>query len=361
MGSNGTWRATSPWTGWAAYGVFFFLSFIASFFYAWGIIQMMNTYVETSSTKNTFSFGDELVLLVGIVLWGSAYNDVLRENDKLRLARAVVAQHLAVMKAIIQALRTSSQGIKPTDKMRITMFKMNMSQEYTYQEALCETCLMLVMSPIIFLWESTTSRDYTGEGADLLRNFNNSEFNPVGTRNMIQEYVRNMRDGSRAQTMGMIMVDAIQERLIQLDMGKGLIWMKVGSHMASMQKTCSDFEILRDCNQWMLISVFNIILGVLYLLAAPLLLWFGQGWFTLAVYPMVYLFVGGQLTYRWFISDIFYRPTDWYIQLIYDDITSLASHADNEIQKLAPQLNIRYSSITSSYNLSPYNAQIKSY
>lgn len=361
MGSDGTWRATSPWTGWTAYGVIYFLSFIGSFFYAWGVVVLMNTYVETSSTKNTFSFGDELVILVGIVLWGSAYNDVLRENEKLRMARAVVAQHYTLMQTLFSALKTNTQLIKPSDNVKILTSKMNVTQDYTYVNALCETVLMLIMSPIIILWESVSSRDYANEGAQLLRNFNDPEVNPIGDLTVVRDRVTYLRETARTRTMNSAMLLAIQERLIQLDKGNNQIWSRMSAQIATVQKTCSDFEILRDSNQWVFISVFNVILGFLYLLAAPFLLWFGQGWFTFAVYPMVYLFVGGQLTYRWFISDIFYRPTDWYIQLIYDDISSFAAHAELELQRFAPLLQLRYTTITSSYNLSRYSTPIKNY
>jgi hypothetical protein len=288
----------------------------------------MDKYVDPSSTKNTFSFGDELVIMVGLILWATAYSDVQKENEKLRAILEMIAEHASLLDIFIQCI-----SLLPPLKQTVSITNYQGTViPYTYGEAILETFLMIVMSPMVFLWESSSGRDYGGEGAELLNNFNEPSLNPAGRKNVIQDYVTKIRESNKTQTMGITMVSVIQSRMYLFDGGHGIIVGRIQTTLANLRTKCEQFEKMRETRPWRFISFFTFLLGVLYLFAAPFLLWFGQGWFTMATYPIIFLFVGGQLSYRWFISDIFTRPTDMHIQRVYDEITALALKADKHLQ-----------------------------
>jgi len=351
MASDGAWRASRPWTGWVMFGGIFFIFFGLSFLYSWGIISLMDKYVDPSSTRNTFSFGDELVIMVGLILWMTAYSDVMREAEKLRTILEMIAEHSSLLDIFIQCIPLI---VDPKTIIKVTSWQGSVAN-YTAGEAILETFLMIVMSPMLFLWESTTRRDYGGEGAELLGNFGDPALNPAGRKNVVQDYVTKTREMNKAQSMGITMLSAIQNRMYLFDAihSSNTITTRVQPTLTNLRTKCEHFEKLRDSSPWWVITFFTFILGVLYLFAAPFLLWFGQGWFTFATYAMVFLFIGGQLSYRWFISDIFYRPTDMHIQRVYDEIAALALKADKHMQHSTDfRRQPHYTHLVAVYNIS---------
>jgi hypothetical protein len=286
--------------------------------------------------------------MVGLILWVTAYNDVQREAEKLRLMLEMIAEHAAVLDIFIQCI-----PLLPPAKSAISVLNYQGTViTYASAETILETFLMIVMSPMIFLWESSTNRDYGGEGAELMSNFSNPVLNPIGQKNVVQDFVVKIRESNKAQSMGITMVSVIQSRMYMFDGTHTTITTRIQPALTALRSKCEQFEKLRESRPWRMITFFTFVLGVLYLFAAPFLLWFGQGWLTMATYPTIFLFIGGQLSYRWFISDIFWRPTDMHIQRVYDEITSLALKADKHLQASEYKRHPHYSGLVSMYQIS---------
>lgn len=330
------------------FGCIFFLFFLLSPLYAWGIITLMDKYVDPSSSKNTFSFGDELVLLVGIILWITAFSDVQRENEKLRLMLDVIAGHDTLMDTFVSCVKL----LGPMGTTREFTSYQGPSAKYYVGEAVTETLLMIIVSSMLFLWESSTGRDYSGEGAELLRNFADVNINQAGKKNVVQDLVAKVRELNKSQTMGITMVSAIQVRIYEFEKSTPGLATRMQTPLTSLRSKCEQFEIARETVTWRVISWFTGLLSLLYLLAAPFLMWFGQGWFTMATYPVLFLFVGGQIAYRWFIGNIFTWPTDMHIQRVYDEITALAVKADLYLQHIELRTTPIYSHLVTTYQIS---------
>jgi hypothetical protein len=260
----------------------------------------------------------------------------------------LIAEHGAVMDCFKSCVPTI---IKSGATVEIRTFN-GAVVPYGVGEALMETFLMIIMSTMIFVWESSTYRDYSGEGAELLRNFSHPNINPAAKKSVVRDLVTGTRELNKSQSMGITMVDAIQNRMYQLDKETGKITGKISVSLGNLRSKCDQFEKLRDVRTWRIIRWFTGLLGFLYLLAAPFLLWFGQGWMTMATYPIVFLFVGGQISYRWFIGDVFFRPTDMHAQRVYDDITALAIKADRFLQHQEIKANPPYGQLVVLYEIS---------
>ncbi len=347
MYGGSQWRARNEWTAWLWYGIPFLLFLIASPFYAWGIRELMDEYEKTSVTRNTFSWGDELVMLIGIFLGLAAYNDINKEARKLNKLLLVVA----ACEALLDSLSVSTKFSKDAIKLKTWN---GAEAQYTITSALTETVSMIVMCPIILVWESAAyGTDVMAQATDLARNFSDVSRIGVGPYSIVPDWlIKDYQNGFRP--LGIIIASLIEGRITALD-PKVTSISKMQPGVTHLRNIVAEFGRIRERSTWWWISMGNTIIGVLYLILSPFLLWFGQGMYMIITYPVIFLVVGGLITYRWFIGDVLQRPTDIHIRLVYNHISILATRADTLLQTTGDATN-KYSNLITMYNISRSNS-----
>jgi hypothetical protein len=81
--------------------------------------------------------------------------------------------------------------------------------------------------------------------------------------------------------------------------------------------------VIEETRLWPVISILNKVLGVLYLIALPWILWPSQGRFIWASTAVVFVTVGCFISYIIFIGDIYKHPTDAHMGHVYDRLLRL--------------------------------------
>lgn len=344
-GSN--WRARSEWTAWLWFGIPFFLCLCLSPLYAWGIRTVMDKYEMPSTTRNTFSWGDELVMLIAIFLGLAAYNDINKEVRKLNKLRLVIASCGTLLDSLSFGVTFDKTPI------RLKTWGGGDVVAYTMATALAETVSMIVMCPIILLWESGGyTSDAMAHATDLARNFSDVSRVGVGAYSVVPDLL--VKDyGNGYRPLSITISSLIEGRLVALEAQtqKKIMSAKIYQAVTHMQNVTVEFVRMRERSTWWWISVGNTFIGVLYIILSPFLLWFGQGMYMIITYPVIFLVVGGLITYRWFIGDILQFPTDMHIKTVYNDITTLAGRADTLLQTTGDTSN-KYSNLIAIYNIS---------
>lgn len=344
-GVQNQWKAGTEKATWFRFGIPFLCFLVASPFYAWGIRELLDKYEHTSATRDSFSWGDEIVMLVGIFLGLAAYNDINKEVRKLNKIRLVVAACDALLDSVSFTIRNDKQTVKLRTWSGSTV-------DYQLSAAVAETVTMIVMCPIILLWESVVSSgDVLAQASDLSRNFSDVSRVGIGQYSVVPDLLlKDFNSGFRP--LGIIMTSLIESRITQLATLKVVEIAKLQPPVTHLRNITSEFVRIRERSTWWWISVGNTIIGVLYIILSPFLLWFGQGMYMIITYPIIFLVVGGLITYRWYLGDVLRRPTDMHLLFVYNDIATLATRADT---LLSDTTTGRYMNLIVNYNIAKSN------
>jgi hypothetical protein len=248
-------------------GISLFVALVASPFYAWGIKELMDKTEGTSAMRNGFSFGDEIAIVVGIFLVFACYNDVNKELRKSALLLTAVLALKRVVATITpepqntQSGRGVVQKSQSTGKMPLTMLSV---------AAMTGVCVIIEA-------ENT---------------------NVSAAR--IQQIISSVSPDTGAHA------SSVQSILNHIS---SFADDRVALAVNSAAEAVDRFYIAMIPSSFWIVSTATTVIGFLYLLLVPFLLWFGQGWNMLYTYPVYFLIVGGGLAYRLHLRDAVNSPT----------------------------------------------------
>jgi hypothetical protein len=251
------------------------------------------------------------------------------------------------MKMVISAfdgLLDSLQGSVVNAKTEQTI------NNFTRRDLLLELVSMIVFGPLLVLWEASSSHE-SAEGNELLKNFQDAELG-IGPKSSVPALVQTAIPTSKFYSTALVTVTFERiTHMVDKAILKPDVRVIVASSFTKVRESIDMLHAIRDVRWWRWISIGNSIISFLYLLLSPFLLWFGQGKFMIATYPVIFLIVGGLVSYRWFISDIFLFPTDMHAKSVYVDMCIFATKADSVCQRFSDINSSRYSNIMFKYKL----------
>jgi hypothetical protein len=129
----------------------------------------------------------------------------------------------------------------------------------------------------------------------------------------------------RVQTMSPSVGRRQDEEIIPILFRDQLILTEINNLIRAIQKMDAD----EDSGPWSWIVVANKVLGILYLIVYPFIVWPGQGSWVIFTTPIMYLFLGGIVVFDIFLGDIFRKATDIYAGTVYDSLQTLEDTAED--------------------------------
>lgn len=320
------WKVDTP-GGFFIYGALFLVFFVASPFYAWGIHDLLDKFAPESKTRNSFSFGDELVIITGIFLGLAAYNDISKQMRKIaRLTRAV-AECETLMDQFGTVVTASNLSV--SDKANIVVATQSVNQKTMISSRACifDCFTLIIMCPVFLIYEMNRRRE--SDVQQIIHRFRPVNTTLMESFNIIRNTIHDISSYTTISS-GVMSIFAARVLLLQnakvILEGSGDLCATIANN--NVRSAINEYENSLIETSWWVISLVYTILGVLYLLLAPFLLWFGQGWFMLYSYPVIFLLVGGLTSYRWYIGDVLTNPRELFIRPVYNRIKSIATKGD---------------------------------
>lgn len=303
------WKSR-PIASFYLYGAIFLVFLVASPFYAWLIHFILDKYEETSKTRNSFSFGDLIVIITGIFIGLYYYHQISKETIKARRFHSVIL---------------SCDDYYEHIKMRITTPS---TQRDVLALQLCDLLCMHFMLPIFFLWDTHQTKTHSLATLDELLGCID---NPGRlSENSLTVIFRSQI--MRGTTASSILISHMEKRLLALE-SSGCFLKDTSTSSSSYTKDVrtkmADFKVTQTNMVLWIVSVANGIIAVLYLLLSPFLLWFSEGWMMLYTYPVIFLIVGGLVTFRWYIGDVILYPNTLFTKPSYDAVAALGIKTDS--------------------------------
>lgn len=351
-GGNGPQWKSNNLASFYIYGIAFLVCWIAAEFYAWGVHELLDKTLSDSKGRNSFTFGDEILLVLSVVLVAWAYNGISNEYLKISRLTKVVMEFENLIDCLSTALMPQQQR---------TIIKIRTPNGQEVQMTACdfinELTSLVFFGPIFILWDScneTTNR--SAQAYELFSNFSNPA-RCGWVRSTVPENLRTNFMNNQMGNLSDILLILIINRINTLEANKlvipassfGLQFAIRGVRIATDNLRLSQTRKI----PWIVSLVYSII-GFLYLLLAPFLLWFGQGWFMLYTYPVIFLAVGGIVSYRWYLSDSINSPTYQNMYPIHSKIISVAEKADaisTSMSNDSYNRHTKHVSITNIYNI----------
>jgi hypothetical protein len=248
-------------------GISLFVALVASPFYAWGIKELMDKTEGTSAMRNGFSFGDEIAIVVGIFLVFACYNDVNKELRKSALLLTAVLALKRVVAAITPDLQNTQSGRGVVQKSQSTG---KMPPAMLSVAAMTGVCVVIEAE------------------------------NTSVSAARIQQIISSVSPDAGAHA------SSVQSILNHIS---SFADDRVALAVNSAAEAVDRFYIAMIPSSFWIVSTATTVIGFLYLLLVPFLLWFGQGWNMLYTYPVYFLIVGGGLAYRLHLRDAVNSPT----------------------------------------------------
>lgn len=249
-------------------GISLFVALVASPFYAWGIKELMDKTEGTSAMRNGFSFGDEIAIVVGIFLVFACYNDV---NKELRKSALLLTAVLA-LKRVVAAITPDQQNAQSG---RGTVQKSGQSGG----KAMTAMLSVAAMTGVCVIIEAENTSVSAARIQQIISSVSPEAGAHASSVQSILNYVSLFAEDRAALAVN------------------------------SAAEAVDRFYIAMIPSSFWIVSTATTVIGFLYLLLVPFLLWFGQGWNMLYTYPVYFLIVGGGLAYRLHLRDAVNSPT----------------------------------------------------
>ena len=320
------WKVDTP-GGFFIYGALFLVFFVASPFYAWGIHDLLDKFAPESKTRNSFSCGDELVIITGIFLGLAAYNDISKQMRKVARLTKAVAECETLMDQFSTVVATSNMFA--SEKPFISVASQSSSQKTLISPRSCivDCATLVIMCPVFLIYEMSHRRE--SDVQQIIQRFRPVNTTSVESFNIIRSIISDI-SGYTAISSGVMSIFAARVLLLQnakvILEGSGDLCAAIANN--NVRSAINEYENSLIETGWWVISLVYTILGVLYLFLAPFLLWFGQGWFMLYSYPVIFLLVGGLTSYRWYIGDVLTNPRELFIRPVYNRLKRIAMKGD---------------------------------
>lgn len=320
------WKVDTP-GGFFIYGALFLVFFVLSPFYAWGIHDLLDKFAPESKTRNSFSFGDELVIVTGIFLGLAAYNDISKQMRKVARLTKAVAECETLMDQFSTVVATSN--LSASDKASIAVAAQSSTQKILISPKACilDCATLVIMCPVFLIYEMSQRRE--SDVQQIIQRFRPVNTTATESFHIIRSIISDI-SGYTAISSGVMSIFAARVLLLQnarvILEGSGDLCATIANN--NVRSAINEYENSLIETGWWVISLVYTILGVLYLFLAPFLLWFGQGWFMLYSYPVIFLLVGGLTSYRWFIGDVLTNPRELFIRPVYSRLKRIAMKGD---------------------------------
>lgn len=300
------------------YGSLFFISIIGSGFYAYGIHELMDKTVSKSDTRDSFSFGDLITIVVGIVLVTSTYADIGRQMAKLRRFSATLnaceslfaATTTKVVQNNLYSKEIRSNSISPAELM-LDLIRVQVSIPIFFFIE-CYHTSTTNNADVIMLAKTCTLPSFRTAKSGTLSAFMAAETN--------------------ACTPSASMLRLVEIKMLALK-ERGCFITDVipamSEPIANVRERIHEYNSAKESPLFSILSIGNSVIAILYFILTPFLLWFSQGWKMLATFPVLYLIVGGIVSFKWFISDPILYPTYILTRPIYDRYRLFFYQAEN--------------------------------
>lgn len=329
-------------------GLPFALFFGLSFGYPWLTTKVMNSKYEVPDVRDTYGWGDGLMLLVGVLLCMWLMRDNEFQMERLRHVGGIVSRMRTLGEAIFDSATTEQLDVT------VSVADVGGAVILSTAQAVDELLAMVLTGQLMLIWQFVSRTcDHTEAHAivDILSSMrgrysgkvplvfkaalNEDEPNAsLVMLGLVRKRIEEWTPGSgfsHARDVSALFADKRGgtgnifggEPEVDADGGGGeAVYLlrdrsRLLTALANVTEDIRTAIIVEDFRPWCWILTAVRFLGVVYLVVLPWILWPSQGDVIHWTYPVIFLFVGGLLIYNIVLSDVFQYPTTTHVARIY--------------------------------------------
>lgn len=336
-----------PRTVWLWFAVPYTAAWFLSFGWAWLVVFILEANFNIPDSRNAYSWGDGLMLLGGVFIGLWCFRTI-----NYQLGR--VANFSRIVNALWELIDTVFENANTNTELFIQVGLndgVGGLVSLSTAQAIHELVAMILVSGVLVLWQYSTSTHYKQEVFDIVDTLQSTRDSYSGKVPVLFKHILDTHSEDVAPLTMLSLVKKRVEAWSASDDYRMVYLLTLKSNpskdrppdtmlynrtriMDAISKVTSEINnavITEELKVWSGIHIANKILGIIYLILLPGIIWPSQGRWIVVTYPVVFLFVGGLISYNIFLSDVFQSPSTTHMDAIYKRILRIESQADEAL------------------------------
>lgn len=357
-----------PRTVWLWFAVPFAVAWLLSFGWAWLVVFILEANFDVPENRNAYSWGDGLMLLGGIFIGLWCFRNIAHQLGR-------VINFSRVVNALGELVDIVFQNANPNEGLVVGVTLsdgVGGSVDLSTPQAIHELVAMILVSGVLLLWQFSSTTRHLQEVFGIVDTLTTTRDRFSGK---VPVLFKTILGATREEYVSLTMLGLVRSRVeawtarddhtatfyLSLNPDKDKARELPPEYMLhnrtriidAISKVTNEINnavIMEDLQVWSGIHIANKILGVIYLILLPGIIWPSQGRWIVVTYPVVFLFVGGLVAYNIFLSDVFQSPSTTHTAIIYDRMLRIESYSDTALYNMYPDFCARLGG-TSYFNI----------
>lgn len=335
-----------PRTVWLWFAVPFVAAWALSFGWAWLVIFILEAKYDVPDARNSYSWGDGLMLLVGVFIGLWCFRSIGHQMER-------IANFTRILNSLGDLIDTVFENASDREILLSVALTDGAggSMDITTGLAIHELVSMILVSGILLLWQYSSATPHLNEAYGIVDILSSDRDKYTGKVPLL---FKSSRERSRDTYVSVTMLHLIKSRVEKWSMRDDhgldfLLTLKQDTDISrppdyflhnraritsSVSKVINDIHnavVMEDLQVWDGIHIANKILGIIYLILLPGIIWPSQGRWIAVTYPVVFLFVGGLIAYNIFIGDVFQSPNTTHMTFVYRRLLDIETRANTSL------------------------------
>jgi len=341
-----------PRTVWLWFAIPFFAAWALSFGWAWLVIFILEANFDVPNNRNAYSWGDGLMLLGGVFIGLWCFKNISHQMQR-------IANFTRILNGLGELIDVVFENANEDARLTVSVALtdgVGGSVDMCTGMAIRELVTMILESGVLLLWQFSSPTRHLQEALGIVDMLSSGRDRYSGKVPLL---FRTKLETTREAYVSLTMLDLVRSRVekwsgrddhtttylltLQQDPDSGRPPEKllhnrtrITSAISTVTNDIHNAVMMEDLQVWRGIHIANKILGIIYLILLPGIIWPSQGRWIAVTYPVVFLFVGGLIAYNIFISDVFQSPTTTHMSLVYDRLIRIEDRCSSELYARYP-------------------------